>query len=61
VSASRKSFIGAVLDRRLNERGIGTLAVEIWAWQHGVSYIRTHEPKSLRDAVRMMLAIEQIE
>ncbi len=61
LSASRKSFIGAVLGRRLSERGIGTLAVEIWAWQHGVSHIRTHEPKSLRDAVRMMQAIEQIE
>ncbi|MBD3320155.1 MAG: dihydropteroate synthase [Chitinivibrionales bacterium] len=61
LSASRKSFIGAILDRRLNERGIGTLAVEIWAWQHGVSWIRTHEPKPLRDAVRMIRAIEEIE
>ncbi len=61
LSASRKSFIGAVLDRSLKERGIGTLATEIWAWQNGVSYIRTHEPKPLRDAVRMMQAIEQIK
>lgn len=61
LSASRKSFIGAVLDRSLKERAIGTLAVEIWAWQHGVSYIRTHEPRLLRDAVQMMQAIEQIE
>jgi len=61
LSASRKSFIGAVLDRPLKERAIGTLAVEIWAWQHGVSYVRTHEPRLLRDAVRMMQAIEQIK
>ena len=61
LSASRKSFIGAVLDRPLKQRGIGTLTVEIWAWQHGVSYIRTHEPDLLRDAVRMIQAIEQIE
>lgn len=61
VSASRKSFIGAVLNRGIKERGIGTLAVEIWAWQHGVSYIRTHEPGLLRDATRMIRAIEQIE
>lgn len=61
LSASRKSFIGVVLDRGIKERGIGTLAVEIWAWQHGVSYIRTHEPGLLRDATRMIQAIEQIE
>jgi len=60
LSASRKSFIGAVLDRPLKQRGIGTLAVEIWGWMHGVSYIRTHEPEPLRDAVRMTQAIEQI-
>ncbi len=61
LSASRKSFIGAVLDRSIKQRGIGTLATEIWAWLHGASYIRTHEPEPLRDAVRMMQAIEQIE
>ncbi|NQT74251.1 MAG: dihydropteroate synthase [Chloroflexi bacterium] len=61
ISASRKSFIGAVLNRGIKERGIGTLAVEIWAWQHGVSYIRTHEPGLLKDATRMIQAIEQIE
>lgn len=61
LSASRKSFIGAVLDRPLKERATGTLAVEIWAWQHGVSYIRTHEPRSLKDTAQMIRAIEQIE
>ena len=61
LSASRKSFIGAVLDRSLKQRGVGTLAVEIWGWMHGVTYIRTHEPEPLRDAVRMIQSIEQIE
>jgi dihydropteroate synthase len=61
LSTSRKSFIGAILDRPLNQRGIGTLATEIWGWLHGVSYIRTHEPEPLRDAVRMIQAIEQIK
>ncbi len=61
LSSSRKSFIGAVLGRPIKQRGIGTLATEIWAWLHGASYIRTHEPEPLRDAVRMIEAIEQIE
>ena len=57
VSTSRKSFIGAVLNRPVGERGAGTLATEIWAWLHGAGYIRTHEPGPLRDAARMILAI----
>ncbi len=61
LSASRKSFIGAVLNRPLKERGGGTLATEMWGWLHGVSYIRTHEPEPLRDAVCMIQAIEQIK
>ena len=61
LSPSRKSFIGAVLDRPVEARGYGTLAVEIWAYLHGVEYIRTHEPGPLRDAIRMIQAIEQVE
>ncbi|HAZ31592.1 MAG TPA: dihydropteroate synthase [Dehalococcoidia bacterium] len=58
---SRKSFIGEVLDRPVEARGYGTLAVEIWAYLHGVDYIRTHEPGPLRDAIRMIQAIERME
>lgn len=58
LSASRKSFIGRVLNRSVHERGIGTLAVELWAYWHGVRHIRTHEPQPLREAVRMIQAIE---
>lgn len=59
LSASRKSFIGRVLNRPIHERGVGTLAVELWAYWHGVSYIRTHQPQPLREAVRIIQAIEQ--
>ena len=61
LSASRKSFIGTVLDRPIESRDYGTLATEIWAYLHGVSFIRTHEPEPLRDAIRMIQAIEQVE
>ncbi len=57
VSTSRKSFIGSVLDRSLHQRGAGTLATELWAWRQGVDYIRTHDVRSLADAVRMTAAI----
>lgn len=61
LSTSRKSFIGRVLDRPIQERGIGTLATEIWGYLHGVSYIRTHEPRPLREAIRMIRAIEEVK
>ncbi len=57
VSTSRKSFIGSVLDRPLQQRGAGTLATELWAWRQGVDYVRTHDVRSLADAVRMTAAI----
>lgn len=57
VSTSRKSFIGRVLDRPLRQRAAGTLATELWAWRQGVDYIRTHDVRSLADAVRMTTAI----
>lgn len=61
ISTSRKSFIGAELDRTVDERGAGTLASEIWAWQQGVEYIRTHDVRALCDAVRVLSAIRAAE
>ncbi len=58
VSTSRKSFIGAVLGRGVRERGAGTLATELWAARSGADYIRTHDVRALRDALRMTAAIE---
>jgi len=56
VSTSRKSFIGALLGepgspRPVNGRAAGTLATELWAAQHRVAYIRTHDVRALRDAL----------
>lgn len=62
VSTSRKSFIGALLadedsPRVVDERGAGTLATELWAYTRGVQYVRTHDVRALRDAVRLWEAI----
>ena len=61
ISPSRKSFIGTVLKQPVTGRRYGTLATEIWAYLHGAHYIRTHEPSALRDAIRMLQAIEQVK
>lgn len=59
LSTSRKSFIGTILGGREAprppaERGIGTLTTEIWAVLHGAALIRTHDPKPLRDALKIL-------
>ena len=61
VCTSRKSFIGAVLGGRPpSERGIGTLATELWAVNAGVDFIRTHDVGPLREALTVWKAIESI-
>ncbi len=62
ISVSRKSFVGQVLaeggaPRPVHHRAAGTLAAELWAAQHGAEYVRTHEPRPLRDGLRMLDAI----
>jgi len=62
VSTSRKSFIGALLGtlespRPVDQRGAGTLMTELWAVEHGVEYVRTHDVKALRDALRLRQAL----
>lgn len=62
ISTSRKSFIGAILGsedapRPVEQRGAGTLATELWAIRRGVAYIRTHDVRALRDALKMLAAL----
>jgi dihydropteroate synthase len=65
ISTSRKSFIGALLadesgaPRPVEQRAAGTLATEIWAALRGVDYIRTHDVRQLRDALRVLRALQE--
>jgi dihydropteroate synthase len=59
VCTSRKSFIGAVLGGKPPmERGIGTVASELWAVQAGADFIRTHEVGALKQALTVWRAID---
>lgn len=58
VSVSRKSFLGAVTGAAVDARGPATLAAELSAARAGVSWIRTHDVRALRDAVAVERAIE---
>ncbi len=58
VSVSRKSFLGAITGREVAERGAATLAAEIHAALSGADFIRTHDARQLRDAIKVLAALE---
>ncbi|MDP6980028.1 MAG: dihydropteroate synthase [Myxococcota bacterium] len=67
VSVSRKSFVGAICadpetnePRPVAERLPGTLAAELYAARMGVDWIRTHDVRSLADALRTTARLEGV-
>ncbi len=59
LGASRKSVIGEVTGRREPDRLAGTIASTIAGWQRGVRIFRVHDVAPMRDALRVMQAIDQ--
>jgi len=53
VGLSRKSFIGSALDRKVEDREIGTLAANVMAVSKGASVIRVHDVAKNIQAARM--------
>ncbi len=58
VSVSRKSFLGRLTGREIDERAAATLAAELYAARAGVDFIRTHDVRQLRDALSVERALE---
>jgi len=50
ISVSRKSFLRKLTGRAPEEAGPATLSAELFAALQGADYIRTHDPRALRDA-----------
>jgi dihydropteroate synthase len=57
VGVSRKSLIGAVLDRPVEERLAGSLALACHAAAHGAHILRVHDVGPTRDALAMLAAV----
>lgn len=57
IGASRKGFIGKVLDVPVDERLEGSLACAAWAVAHGAQIIRTHDVQATRRMVDMTQAL----
>jgi len=56
---SRKSMIGKLLNREVDERLAGSLATAIIAVQQGAKIIRVHDVKETVDALKILQAIEK--
>lgn len=59
VGVSRKSMIGAVLTKPVEERLYGSLALAALAVAKGVSIIRVHDVEQTVDVIKMIAAVEQ--
>ncbi|MCD5996283.1 dihydropteroate synthase [Pseudomonas sp. CDFA 602] len=61
VGVSRKSMIGAVLNRPVDERLFGGLALAALAMTKGARILRVHDVAETADVVRMIAAVEAAE
>ncbi|MCP5328595.1 MAG: dihydropteroate synthase [Sinobacteraceae bacterium] len=57
VGLSRKSMLGALIRRPVEERLAGSLALALWALQGGARIIRTHDVGPTRDALSVWTAV----
>jgi len=57
VGPSRKSFIGALLDRDVTQRLEGTIAACLVSAQNGADYLRVHDAGSVKNALKVFEAI----
>jgi len=58
VGVSRKSMLGLILNKEVEERGNGTVALETLALWHGASIIRTHDVAAAFDAILVTEAVK---
>jgi dihydropteroate synthase type 2 len=62
ISVSRKSFLAAATrGTPAAKRGAATLAAELYAAARGVDFIRTHDPRALRDGLNVAAALAAAE
>lgn len=61
LGVSRKSTIGAVLKKEVDQRLIGGIALSVFASLHGVAILRTHDVDETQQALAMIEAIHQHE
>ncbi len=53
VGVSRKSMIADMLDRNMDDRIHASVALAVYAAQHGAAIVRVHDVQATRDALRV--------
>lgn len=59
ISVSRKSFLRTLTGRTIVDIGPATLAAEMLALINGADFIRTHEPRPLKDGIAVLKALKE--
>lgn len=59
VGVSRKSMVGAVLDKPVGERMVGSVALATLAAWMGASIVRVHDVEETVDALKMCMAVKK--
>jgi len=57
VSVSRKSFLGKLTGHPVDKRGAASVAAELFAVERGATFLRTHDPRPIRDALAVLEAL----
>ena len=60
VGVSRKSMIGAILDKPVDQRIIGSVAMAMLAAQRGAQILRVHDVSATADALKILKVLEDI-
>jgi dihydropteroate synthase len=59
VGISRKSMLGQILDRTVDERLIGSVAAAVVAYNKGARLFRVHDVAATRDALRICTVVDR--
>lgn len=59
IGASRKSMLGEITGRQVDQRLAGSLAVALAAVQHGASILRVHDVGETMDALKVWQAVNR--
>ena len=60
VGMSRKTMIGTILDKPVDQRLFGSVAVAVMAFERGASIIRVHDVEETVDALKVASAVMNI-
>jgi len=60
VGVSRKSMIGTILDKPVDQRIIGSVAMAMLAAQRGAQILRVHDVSATADALKILKVLEDI-